>query len=100
MLNRGAASYMAVALHSLQDSFSPGHTQRDKFTDPNAPGGILEIHIYSKQDHSKHSSDDFESGSIDSVHAKAAINASSELMYIAAHAVGNKANFLNDWKLF
>lgn len=103
-MRRDAASEMALALHALQDSFSPGHTTRESFTDSNAPGGILDIFIYTKQDHLEHSDDDFEAGSLGSIHAKAAINASSELMYMAAVSVANKSvvpigwnDFQNKW---
>jgi hypothetical protein len=99
-LRREAASNMALALHALQDSFSPGHTKREKFTDPNFPGDISDIYIYSSQDHDKHSDDDFDSGSLSSVHAKAAIQASSELMYMAAKSVVNKSVVPIDWNEF
>ena len=101
---RDAASNMALALHALQDSFSPGHTKREKYIDANAPGGIVDIYIYSKQDHNEHGDDDFESGSQNSIHAQAAINASSELMYMAALSVTSKSvvpigwiDFQNKW---
>lgn len=100
LIGRQAASFMALALHALQDSFSPGHTKRELFSNPNFPGSISDIYVYSTQDHHKHGKDDFESGSMHSVHAKAAIIASSEMLYLAAQAVANKSGVENGWLAF
>lgn len=50
ILRKKAASHLAIALHSLQDSFSSGHTKRAEYEDPRHPGAIEDIYIYSKQD--------------------------------------------------
>ncbi len=53
---------LALALHALQDSFSPGHVSRKKTVKlaPDHPGitnwsaPVSELYIYSEQDHDKH----------------------------------------------
>lgn len=44
-LRKQAASHLAIALHSLQDSFSPGHTKRTHYQSSQYPGTIEDIYI-------------------------------------------------------
>ena len=100
VFRRRAVSELAVALHSLQDSFSPAHTLRKSFTNPQAPGEITDIFVYAEQDHAQHGEHDFESGSMKSLYAQAAVHASAELMHLCASAISKKSTSLLNWEQF
>ncbi|MCI0507639.1 MAG: hypothetical protein L0Z73_16225 [Gammaproteobacteria bacterium] len=97
---RDAASCLALALHSLQDSFSPAHTRRASYKTPNQPGAIEDMYIYSEQDHNKHSAHDYESGSRQSLHAQSAVLASADLMKLCVASVSRKSKTLSGWNSY
>jgi len=100
IIRQHAVSELAIALHALQDSFSPGHTQRKKYNDPHYPGEITDIYVYKDQDHDKHSEHDFEAGSVNSVLAQSAVYASAELMRLCASSLSRNSTTLLGWKQF
>lgn len=97
---RSAASELAIALHSLQDSFSPAHTERKTYSEPQFPGAITGLYVYATQNHEDHSAHDFESGSIGSVYARSAVHASAELMMLCAKSISKKSTILLGWEQF
>jgi len=99
-LRKQAASHLAIALHSLQDSFSPGHTKRVRYEHFHYPGAIEDIYIYNKQDKHKHSQYDFDSGSVNSPHARSAVYASADLLQLCALSVSMKSIFPIGWNIF
>jgi len=99
-LRKRAASHLAIALHSLQDSFSPGHTKRTHYENPQYPGAIEDIYIYKDQDKHNHSQHDFDSGLINSLHARSAVYASADLLRICALSVSMKSMFPIGWSMF
>jgi len=100
ILKKRAISHLAVALHSLQDSFSPGHTKRSAFNNPQRPGSIEDIYIYEQQNTHIHSQHDFEAASIHSVHANAAVYASADLLRICALSLSLKSLSPIGWNTF
>jgi len=99
-LRKQAASHLAIALHSLQDSFSPGHTKRARYENFHYPGAIEDIYIYNKQDKHKHSQHDFDSGSVNSLHARSAVYASADLLRLCALSISMKSIFPIGWNTF
>ncbi len=108
ILSRGlrTTGFLGCAIHSLQDSFSPGHTTRGFHTtptfvwNPNLPQPIREIHIYSQQDHDHHAHDDYQSGSLDTYEGQMAILATTELITLGLKNVSEKSASLKGWDLF
>jgi len=99
---------LALVLHALQDSFSPGHVKRtggNKLT-PAHPGitdgasTISDIFVYANQDHDKHGDHDYDSGSPDSGWGAAAVNASIALMSIGIVSIAQKQSGLVGWDQF
>ncbi|HED33359.1 MAG TPA: hypothetical protein ENJ08_03955 [Gammaproteobacteria bacterium] len=99
-LRQGAASNLAIALHALQDSFSPGHTLRKQYVNPRFPGEITDIYIYENQDADAHGVQDFEAGSPKSILAQSAVYASADLMRICAMSLSKGAPYLLGWESF
>ncbi len=97
---KSAATELSLALHALQDSFSSGHTLREKYTDINKPGAIEDIYIYSNQNTDHHSEQDYLSASENSVFGRSAIAASADLMYMCTRSVTAKSVTSLDWKSF
>ena len=98
---RNAVSNLAMALHSLQDSFSPGHTKRGKPSRSDQPGSIEHIYIFKGGD--EHSAHDYESGSLnssESMSARSAVLASADLLELCATAAANRSNTIDNWKAF
>ena len=99
-LRKQAASHLAIALHSLQDSFSPGHTKRVRYEDSQYPGAIEDIYIYKKQDKHKHSQHDIDSGSVHSLHARSSVYASADLLRLCALSASMKSMLPIGWSAF
>jgi len=99
-LRKQAASHLAIALHSLQDSFSPGHTKRTSYENFQHPGAIEDIYIYAKQDKHNHSQHDFDSGLVNSPLARSAAYASADLLRICALSVSMRAMLPVGWNAF
>jgi len=99
-IRQKAASELAIALHALQDSFSPAHTRREHYSTPRKPGAISEIYVYADQDHDKHSVNDFNSGSAKSALAQSAVYASADLMNLCAKSLSMKSKLLFGWGQF
>jgi hypothetical protein len=99
-LRKQAASHLAIALHSLQDSFSPGHTKRARYERSQYPGAIEDIYIYEVQDKHKHSQHDFDSGSAHSLHALSSVYASADLLRLCALSVSMKSAIPLNWNMF
>jgi len=99
-LRKRAASHLAIALHSLQDSFSPGHTKRAPYEHFQHPGAIEDIYIFTEQDKHNHSQHDFDSGSVNSPHARSAVYASADLMRLCALSVSMKSMLPVGWSAF
>lgn len=99
-LRKQAVSHLALSLHSLQDSFSPGHTKRTTYQNYLYPGAIENIFIYKNQNKDVHSHGDYASGSVSSLHARSAVYASAELMQLCAHTVSMKAMYPIGWDAF
>lgn len=105
---RNTRSYvweLALALHALQDSFSPGHVSRKgavKSTQgiTNWSGPISELYVYAKQNHDKHGEHDYDSGSPDSQWGAAAVNASISLMSVGLVSIAQKNKNLVGWDQF
>lgn len=100
---------LALALHSLQDSFSPGHTRRSYGTD--APGvcrpgytdfaaPVRQLHVYSKQNHDEHAAHDYWSGSTKSPEGRVAIGASAALIGIGILSIASASEGLQGWEAF
>ncbi len=99
-LRKRAASHLAIALHSLQDSFSPGHTKRTNYENYQYPGAIEDIYIYEKQDKHQHSQHDFDSGSMNSFLSRSAVYASADLLRLCALSVSMKSITPLNWNTF
>ncbi len=99
-LRKRAASHLAIALHSLQDSFSPGHTKRTSYENYKHPGAIEDIYIYKEQDTHKHSQHDFASGSMNSFLSRSAVYASADLLQLCALSVSRKSVIPLNWNTF
>ena len=99
-LRKKSIEHLALALHCLQDTFSPSHTNRIRSIDVNKPGKITGIGIYEQQDHNAHSAEDYRSGSIKSVFGKEAINASVALMLLCIQAVAASSYLIRGWDGF
>lgn len=97
---REAVSHLALALHALQDSFSPAHTRRTRYSTANHPGAIEDIHVYADQDSAAHGTHDFEAGSLNSLDAQAAVNASADLLDLCARSVAVKSTAPIGWREF
>lgn len=97
---RDAVSHLALALHALQDSFSPAHTRRTRYNSANHPGAIEDIHVYADQDSAAHGAHDFESGSLTTLNAMAAVNASADLLDLCARSVAVKSATPIGWREF
>ena len=99
-LRKKAASHLAIALHSLQDSFSPGHTKRTHYETPQYPGSIEDIYIYKEQDKHNHSQHDFDSASTNSLLSRSAVYASADLLRLCALSVSMKSMAPIGWNTF
>lgn len=103
---RDYVAQLALALHALQDSFSPGHTRRGYDDGPHRPGHpnhaapIREIHVYDKQDHDDHGDDDYESGGIDSAWGRLAVEASADLITLGILSIPSSPAGLTGWESF
>jgi len=99
---------LALALHALQDSFSPGHVKRIgaiKLTSPHsgitdAVAPISGLYVYTEQDHDKHGEHDYGSGSPDSEWGATAVNASIALMSVGILSIAQKNKNLVGWEQF
>jgi len=99
-LRKKAIEHLALALHCLQDTFSPSHTDRSASKDPNKPGKITNISIYEQQNKHDHSVEDYKSGSINSIYGRTAINASTALLLICIQAVASSSYLIRGWDNF
>lgn len=114
-LNHYFISELALALHSLQDSFSPAHTsrhtglQRGSYEGKykplnkghsNIPQPIRRMHDYSKQNTNLHSKKDYHTGGIDSYWGNMAVNASAELMLMSIDSIWKDDQGLAGWATF
>ncbi len=99
-LRERAIENLAFALHCLQDTFSPSHTERAISSDANKPGRIKDIFVYENQNHNIHSAKDYNAGSTSSLPGESAINASTELMLMCVKAVSLGTYLLPDWDVF
>ncbi len=100
VLRKQAASHLAIALHSLQDSISPGHTKRTHHENPQYPGAIEDIYIYKEQDKHNHSQRDFNSASVNSLLSSSAVYASADLLQLCALSVSMKSILPIGWSTF
>ncbi|VAW64582.1 hypothetical protein MNBD_GAMMA09-948 [hydrothermal vent metagenome] len=113
-LNNYYVKELALALHSLQDSFSPAHTQR--YTGQRRPtdqvvAGIIKsnsnvvmpirnLYDYSAQDKNKHSSNDYSSGGPAGNWGELAVNASADLMILSIESLWKNDKGLTGWGAF
>lgn len=109
---------LALALHCLQDSFSPGHTVRatklrigsiTRYEKTNSLSPIRELLVYAEQDTSIHGEQDYQAGGPTSQYGHHAVNASVELMRLGVKSVTAKSpqllglgwkNFQSKWLAF
>ena len=99
---------LALALHCLQDSFSPGHTQRyfDVQSESYPPGfydraaPIRKIFVYAHQDHEAHGDEDYRSGGTDSSWGNIAVNASAALITKGILSIPSEGRGLIGWDDF
>ncbi len=99
-LRERAIEHLALSLHCLQDTFSPAHTERVTSNKANKPGKILDTRIYKYQNHDRHSDQDYNSGSNNSLSGESAILASTELMLMCIKAVSQYTYLLSEWDDF
>ncbi|VAW56480.1 hypothetical protein MNBD_GAMMA07-600 [hydrothermal vent metagenome] len=100
VLRKQAANHLALALHSLQDSFSSGHTKRSNYNIVKCPGAIKDIYIYEKQDSHKHGQHDFDSASTNSILSRSAVYASADLLKLCAFSISVKNQQPIRWHAF
>jgi hypothetical protein len=97
---------LALALHCLQDAFSPGHVER--ITPTKTPVGgltgvstpIRKIYDYSKQNHDDHGEHDYTQGAPDSNWGASAVNASVALMSMGIMSIHQQGWGLKGWPQF
>lgn len=99
-LREQAIEHLALALHCLQDTFSPGHTTRAHSGTITKPGHITDIHIYNEHNKHTHSAHDYTSGSTKSMLGKMSIAASTELMSHCLDSVANGQQKLHNWESY
>lgn len=99
-LREDAIEHLALALHCLQDTFSPGHVKRTQSKNADRPGTITDIFVFDELNKKTHSKHDRGSGSVTSVTGQMAINASVDLMLKCIKAFANNDNRMNDWEAF
>jgi len=110
---------LALALHSLQDSFSPGHTIRSRFpvnlevaTEKNRLGyvggnkgetaPIRKIYTYTNQNKNDHQHADHAGGSLDKPLASLAVSATVDFFWMGWESITTKSGELDRkrWKKF
>ena len=95
---------LALALHSLQDSFSPGHTDRFFGDKPRMSTPVLapvrNLHVYSKQNHGKHGNSDYQSGGTKSQWGNHAVDASAALIKMGIISIPAPGQGLIGWESF
>ena len=91
---------LALALHSLQDSFSPGHTERDASCYTSMMSPIQTIFVYANQDHDDHAEHDYGSGSPNQVWGRAAVAASVDLFRLGILSIPAPGCGLTGWDAF
>lgn len=117
--NKDYVKELALALHSLQDSFSIAHTHRyygdicltteaakeaargiyiPGTTDSASP--IRRLFIYDDQDHDKHGEDDYSSGGVDTPWGSVAVNASVALITMGIVSIPSATRGLTGWDAF
>jgi len=94
-----AVEPLALALHALQDSFSPGHTQRAPSNSP-TPGEILAINVYNEHNKILHSKYDFSSGDLTSNGGNYAIEATADLIQLTLRCISKGTSSFNEWEFF
>ena len=113
-LNNYYVKELALALHSLQDSFSPAHTQRYqggkrlvtqtvhdlKKSDANIILPIRNLYEYSSQDKEKHGSHDYHSGGPVNNWGEIAIRASADLMTMGINSLWKDDVGISGWNAF
>jgi len=99
-LKQKAIEHLALALHCLQDTFSPAHVKRAHSKDVTNPGRIVDIYVYDKENKITHSRLDYRSGSLSSIEASMAVEASVALMLSCIKAAANDYYIFLDWNSF
>lgn len=119
---RYGVKHLALALHALQDSFSPAHTVRSEkaiyqikcrkeamisgvdAAEANHPHPIIKIFDYDKQKHGSpidtitpHSKGDIHSGSLNTNSGKLAVKATQELIILGLQSVSQNRDSLAGW---
>ncbi len=95
-----AIEHLALALHCLQDTFSPGHVKRTQTNNAHRSGTITDIYVYDEVNQITHGKHDKGAGSIKSVAGQMAINASVDLMLKCLKSFANEDYRMNDWEAF
>ncbi len=99
-LKQKAIEHLALALHCLQDTFSPAHVKRAPSKDATKPGRIENIYVYDKINKITHSELDYHSGSLSSFEASMAVEASVALMLSCIKAAANDYYVFVEWDSF
>jgi hypothetical protein len=105
---------LSLALHSLQDSFSTGHTVRRLTSDANSvavaasvlSGGpawgappIVELTVYQEQDKDRHAEDDYASGGLSTGTGRMAVEASADLISMGIVSIAGSGGLVG-WDRF
>lgn len=113
-LNNFYVKELALALHSLQDSFSPAHTERysgskkvnghkpssKKHTHSGLTMPIRKLHVYANQHHDKHGDSDYLSGGTSNDLGRMAASASADLMLMGIESLWKVDKGLIGWNQF
>lgn len=109
-----AVNKLALAVHCLQDSFSPSHVRRAfvtsalnfpvsldvQLSNPNQVPPIRELFIYANQNHDHHAEDDYASGSLNNPFGELAVEATVAFLTICQQSAAQPSMALTGWESF
>ncbi|MCB0404808.1 MAG: hypothetical protein KDD51_08470 [Bdellovibrionales bacterium] len=109
-----AVDKLALAVHCLQDSFSPSHVRRAfvmsalnfplhldiELSNPNRVPPIRELFVYAQQNHDRHAEEDYASGSLHNSHGELAVAATVDFLKMCQQSAVRPSFALVGWEGF